>query len=118
MTDMQVQGTANPLATDGFEFVEYTAPDAQGIQNLKDLFIGLGFTEVAKHKNKNVWLYRQGDINFVVNAEPNSHAENFAHQHGASVNGMAWRVKMRPRRWTMRLQLVPSHLPVKLARWN
>jgi 4-hydroxyphenylpyruvate dioxygenase len=93
MTDRQLQGTDNPLATDGFEFVEYTAPDQKGIQDLKDLFRGLGFAEVAKHKNKNVWLYRQGDINFVVNAEPNSHAENFAHQHGASVNGMAWRVE-------------------------
>lgn len=92
MTDLQMQGVENPLATDGFEFVEYTAPDAKGIEDLKELFKGLGFAEVAKHRNKAVWLYRQGDINFVVNAEPNSHAEQFAHQHGASVNGMAWRV--------------------------
>lgn len=93
MANLQMQGTENPLATDGFEFVEYTAPDAKGIEDLKELFRGLGFTEVAKHRNKNVWLYRQGDINFVVNAEPNSQAESFAHAHGASVNGMAWRVE-------------------------
>ncbi|GGX64633.1 4-hydroxyphenylpyruvate dioxygenase [Saccharospirillum salsuginis] len=93
MANLQMQGTENPLATDGFEFVEYTAPDAKGIEDLKELFRGLGFAEVAKHRNKNVWLYRQGDINFVVNAEPNSQAESFAHAHGASVNGMAWRVK-------------------------
>lgn len=52
--------TINPLGTDGFEFVEYTAPDAKGIAALKALFVSLGFAEVAKHKHKQCWLYRQG----------------------------------------------------------
>ena len=82
----------NPLGTDGFEFVEYTAPDAKGIAALKSLFVSLGFAEVAKHKHKQCWLYRQGDINFVVNAEPHSQAEQFASLHGPSVCGMAFRV--------------------------
>ena len=55
MTDKQE--IYNPLGTDGFEFVEYTAPDAQGIQNLKDLFISLGFAEVAKHRSKEACTY-------------------------------------------------------------
>ena len=76
-----------------FEFVEYTAADATGIQKLKDLFFGLGFTEVAKHRSKQAWLYKQGDINFIINAEPNSQAEAFARQHGPSVCAMAFRVK-------------------------
>ncbi|MGI0119597.1 4-hydroxyphenylpyruvate dioxygenase [Zooshikella sp. RANM57] len=83
----------NPLGTDGFEFVEYTAPDLVGINALKKLFIQLGFVEIAKHRSKQVWLYRQGDINFIVNAEPNSQAEQFSHCHGPSVCGMAFRVK-------------------------
>ncbi|RTE87145.1 MULTISPECIES: 4-hydroxyphenylpyruvate dioxygenase [Gammaproteobacteria] len=83
----------NPLGTDGFEFVEYTAPDEKGINDLKDLFKLLGFTEVAKHRRKQVWLYKQNDINFIVNAQPSSQAENFASAHGASVCGMAFRVK-------------------------
>ena len=83
----------NPLNTDGFEFVEYTAPDQKGIDALKDLFDKLGFTEVAKHKSKQAWLYKQNDINFVVNAEPGGQAEEFAQDHGPSVCGMAWRVK-------------------------
>ncbi|WP_199608638.1 4-hydroxyphenylpyruvate dioxygenase [Flocculibacter collagenilyticus] len=82
----------NPLGTDGFEFVEYTAADEAGIQALKDLFLGLGFAEVAKHKSKQVWLFKQGDINFIVNAQPNSQAEEFARIHGPSVCGMAFRV--------------------------
>ena len=90
---MSVNPTYNPLGTDGFEFVEYTAADAQGIQALKDLFISLGFAEVAKHKSKDVWLFKQGDVNFIVNAEPSSQAEEFAKVHGPSVCGMAFRVK-------------------------
>lgn len=83
----------NPLGTDGFEFVEYTAADVQGIQKLKDLFTSLGFSEVAQHRSKQAWLYKQGDINFIVNGEPNSQAEEFARIHGPSVCAMAFRVK-------------------------
>ncbi len=89
---MSVDTSYNPLGTDGFEFVEYTAADAEGIQALKDLFISLGFAEVAKHKHKEAWLYRQGDINFIVNGQPNSQAEQFAREHGPSVCAMAFRV--------------------------
>ena len=89
MTDINF----NPLQTDGFEFVEYTAPNAQGIADLKDLFTKLGFTEVAKHKSKEAWLFKQNDINFVINAQVGEQAEEFAKAHGASVCGMAWRVE-------------------------
>jgi len=85
--------TINPMGTDGFEFVEYTAPNEKGINDLKALFKLLGFTEVAKHRRKDVWLYKQNDINFIINAQPGSQAETFASAHGASVCGMAWRVK-------------------------
>lgn len=83
----------NPLGTDGFEFVEYTAADEQGIKALKDLFSTFGFAEVAKHRSKAVWLYKQGDVNFIVNAQPSSHATEFAAKHGPSVCGMAFRVQ-------------------------
>ena len=80
----------NPMATDGFEFVEYTAPD---VGQLKTLFETLGFSAVARHRSKDVTLYRQGDINFIVNAEPDSFAQAFARVHGPSVCAMAFRVK-------------------------
>ncbi|EKE75122.1 4-hydroxyphenylpyruvate dioxygenase [Gallaecimonas xiamenensis] len=89
---MSVDTTYNPLGTDGFEFVEYTAADAKGIEDLKALFNSLGFAEVAKHKHKDAWLYRQGDINFIVNGQPHSHALEFAKKHGPSVCAMAFRV--------------------------
>ena len=92
-TALKIDYSINPLGTDGFEFVEYTAANEKGIADLKALFISLGFTEVAKHRSKEVWLYRQNDINFIINSEPNSQSEAFARIHGPSVCGMAFRVK-------------------------
>jgi 4-hydroxyphenylpyruvate dioxygenase len=80
----------NPMGTDGFEFVEYTAPDAV---LLRTLFEQLGFPVVARHRSKNVTLHRQGDINFIINAEPDSFAQSFARAHGPSVCAMAFRVR-------------------------
>ncbi len=80
----------NPMGTDGFEFVEYTAPDPQ---RLRTLFERLGFPVVARHRGKDVTLHRQGDIHFIINAEPRSFAQAFARQHGPSVCAMAFRVK-------------------------
>ena len=58
---------ANPAGTDGFEFVEFAHPDPQALEKL---FWRMGYTEVARHKTKDISLYRQGDINYVVNREP------------------------------------------------
>ena len=80
----------NPMGTDGFEFVEYTAPEPA---QLAMLFERLGFQAVARHRSKQVTLYRQGDINFVVNAEPDSFGQSFARVHGPSACAMAFRVK-------------------------
>ncbi|MES0873228.1 4-hydroxyphenylpyruvate dioxygenase [Sinimarinibacterium thermocellulolyticum] len=83
----------NPLGTDGFEFVEYTAPTRAGILELHRLFEMMGFTAVARHRSKDVTLYRQGDINFLVNGTPYTHFEQFAKAHGPSACAMGWRVK-------------------------
>ena len=83
----------NPLGTDGFEFVEYTAPTPEGIEQLHALFRSLGFKAIAKHRSKDVTLYRQGDINFLVNATPYTHFAAFARAHGPCVCAMAFRVK-------------------------
>jgi 4-hydroxyphenylpyruvate dioxygenase len=80
----------NPMGTDGFEFVEYTAPDPE---LLRTLFARLGFPVRARHRSKNVTLHAQGDINFIINAEPASFAQAFARQHGPSACAMAFRVK-------------------------
>ena len=83
----------NPIGTDGFEFVEYTAPD---VGQLHAFFEHMGFRAVGKHRSKAVTLYRQGESNFVVNAEPDSHGSRFAKAHGPSACAMAFRVKDAP----------------------
>ena len=80
----------NPMGTDGFEFVEYTAPDPDA---LRALFERMGFPEVARHRSKNVTLHKQGDIHFIINAEPQSFAQQFARDHGPSACAMAFRVR-------------------------
>ena len=79
----------NPMGTDGFEFVEYTAPDPD---QLRSLFAKMGFPITARHRSKNVTLHRQGDINFVINAEPQGFGQQFARAHGPSACAMAFRV--------------------------
>ena len=79
----------NPAGTAGFEFVEYTAEDTQ---ELDTLFRRLGFRVAGRHRSKRVTHYRQGDINFIVNAEPESFAQSFARVHGPSACAMAFRV--------------------------
>ncbi|WP_233865003.1 4-hydroxyphenylpyruvate dioxygenase [Paraburkholderia adhaesiva] len=87
---MQVPIWDNPVGTDGFEFIEYTAPDPKA---LGKLFERMGFTAIARHRHKNVTLYRQGTINFIVNAEPDSFAQRFARLHGPSICAIAFRVQ-------------------------
>ena len=76
------------MGTDGFEFVEYAAPDPE---LLRALFTKMGPSAVARHKRKDVTLHRQADINFIINAEPGSFAEKFAEAHGPCACAMAFR---------------------------
>jgi 4-hydroxyphenylpyruvate dioxygenase len=77
------------MGTDGFEFIEYAADTAA----LGALFEQMGFTAVARHRSKRVTLYRQGDVNFILNAEPDSFAQRFARLHGPSICAIAFRLK-------------------------
>ncbi|WP_291015135.1 4-hydroxyphenylpyruvate dioxygenase [Hydrogenophaga sp.] len=89
--DATAPGTdwSNPMGTAGFEFIEYAAPDPAAMGSL---FERMGFTAIARHRHKAVTLYRQGEINFIINAEPDSFAQRFARLHGPSVCAIAFRV--------------------------
>ena len=71
----------NPLGLDRFEFLEFSAPE-KGV--LEAAFKAMGFTLVARHRAKDVQLWRQGQINFVANYEPRSPAAYFSAEHGTS----------------------------------
>jgi 4-hydroxyphenylpyruvate dioxygenase len=100
----------NPMGLMGFEFVEFASP-VPGV--LEPLFEKLGFALVARHRSKNVALYRQGDINFIVNNEPGSVASYFAAEHGPSACGLAFRVKDAHHAYARALELgaQPVDLP-------
>lgn len=99
------------MGLDGFEFVEFASPKPN---LLEPVFEALGFTAVARHRSKNVTLYRQGGINFLLNAEPDSHASYFAREHGPSACAMAFRVKNAKVAYERALELgaEPMEMPV------
>tara|TARA_R110000803_G_scaffold70357_5_gene133194 strand:+ start:724 stop:1824 length:1101 start_codon:yes stop_codon:yes gene_type:complete len=80
----------NPAGLDGFEFIEFSAPE-KGV--LEPVFETMGFTRVARHRSKQVELWRQGGINLITNYEPKSPAWYFSREHGPSACGMGFRVK-------------------------
>lgn len=92
----------NPMGLCGFEFVEFASPAPQV---LEPLFEQMGFSLVARHRSKDVLLYRQGGINFIVNREPKSLAGYFAAEHGPSACGLAFRVKDAHRAYARALEL-------------
>jgi len=80
---------ANPAGTDGFEFVEFAHPEPA---RLETLFRQMGYAEVARHRSKDISLYRQGTINYLLNRDARTHAARFAAAHGPCAPAMAWRV--------------------------
>jgi len=101
----------NPMGLDGFEFVEYSAPE-RGV--LEPVFDMLGFSHIASHRSKDVHLWRQGAINFIINYEPRSPAAYYAEEHGPSACGMAFRVKDAAAAYRRALELgaQPIDIPV------
>jgi 4-hydroxyphenylpyruvate dioxygenase len=99
----------NPMGLMGFEFVEFASP-TPGV--LEPVFEALGFTKVAVHRSKDVVLYRQGEINFIVNNEPKSAAHYFAAEHGPSACGMAFRVKNAHQAYARALELGAQPLDI------
>ncbi|WP_421703619.1 4-hydroxyphenylpyruvate dioxygenase [Aliiroseovarius sp.] len=79
----------NPAGTDGFEFVEFAHPEPQ---ELRDLFTRMGFVHAANHKTRAVELWQQGDVSYLINMEPGSHAAEFIAEHGPCAPSMGWRV--------------------------
>ena len=100
----------NPMGLMGFEFVEFASPTPN---TLEPFFEKLGFELVARHRSKDVVLYRQGDINFIVNREPHSPAAYFAAEHGPSACGMAFRVKDSHKAYARALELGAQ--PIEIA---
>jgi 4-hydroxyphenylpyruvate dioxygenase len=100
----------NPMGLMGFEFVEFASP-SPGV--LEPVLERMGFTRVANHRSKDVSLYRQGEINFIINRQPKSAAYYFAAEHGPSACGMAFRVRDSHKAYARALELgaQPMEMP-------
>lgn len=79
----------NPIGLHGVDFIEYSGPIAQ---HFETLFSRMGFVEAGKIKDKNIKLFRQGDINFILNLQPGTFAVDFAKVHGPSAVATGFRV--------------------------
>ncbi len=107
----------NPMGLDGFEFVEFCAPE-RGI--LEKPFAAMGFSKIAKHRSKDVELWRQGDINLITNYESKAPAAHFCREHGPSACGMGFRVKNAKQAYERALELgaepIETHVgPMELS---
>jgi 4-hydroxyphenylpyruvate dioxygenase len=87
---------ANPMGTDGFELVEYAHPNPE---ELHRLFRSMGFSPVARHRSKKITLYRQGDVNYLVNEAPGTHGSASSTPGGP----MSGRSRMAPSRLIRRM---------------
>ena len=104
----------NPMGLDGFEFVEFSAPDAARNGGLLEkVFTMSGFTRVARHRSKDVDLWRQGGINLLANYEKGSPAAYFAAEHGPSACGMGFRVKDARKAYALALEKGAEPVEVK-----
>lgn len=91
----------NPIGLDGIEFIEYASPDPAA---LEQLFFKLGFQKIGQHKRKAVTLYRQNQVNFIINNEPGTFAAKFAKQHGPCISATGFRVKSAQRAFDQAVQ--------------
>ena len=88
---IDVPAMPDRVRVDGFGFIEFAA-DEHEAETLASMFRTLGFAKAGKHIAKDVTLWRQGEINLVINSE----REGFAHAsylvHGTSVCDIGLRV--------------------------
>lgn len=80
----------NPIGLNGIEFIEYASSQSEV---LEALFYQFGFQKTAQHKTKNVDLYQQNDVNFIINKEEKSFSENFQKLHGPSICATGFKVE-------------------------
>lgn len=79
---------ANNLNLRGIEFIEFSSSDPASLHNL---FQAFGLSRIMRNTDKKIDLYKQNDIVFLLNYEPQSFASKFYENHGPCVSSMGWR---------------------------
>ncbi len=105
-----VPETPNRLGIEGIEFIEYTTSHPQALGQVLE---NMGFKPVARHRSREVTLYRQGGMNLVVNANPEDARMSGAADGEPVISAVAFRVQDALKAHTRCIDLgawtVPSH---------
>jgi 4-hydroxyphenylpyruvate dioxygenase len=80
----------NPLGMEGIEFIEYATSKPQALGQVLEM---MGFRPVARHRSREVMLYRQGDVNVIVNAHEAGMAHSVAPSEKPVIAAIALRVR-------------------------
>ncbi|MET0210044.1 MAG: VOC family protein [Burkholderiaceae bacterium] len=105
--------TANPIGMDGVEFIEFTTPKPQALGHVLET---MGFQPVARHRAREVLLYRQGEMNIVVNAHDADLARAVQPADSAAIAAIGIRVRDAASAYRTALErgawAVPTHAEV------
>ncbi|MCW0234394.1 MAG: sugar phosphate isomerase/epimerase and 4-hydroxyphenylpyruvate domain-containing protein [Ferrovibrio sp.] len=91
-TRIAVPEIPDRIRSDGVEFIEFAANEHEAAE-LGTLFRSFGFARAAKHRSKDVTLWRQGEINLLINTEREGFAHSAYLMHGAGVCAVGLRVE-------------------------
>jgi 4-hydroxyphenylpyruvate dioxygenase len=101
---------ANPLGLDGIEYVEFASARPQALGQVLEQ---MGFKPVARHRSREVLLYRQGAMNLVLNAHPDDTRVSATTDGAPVISAVAFRVRNAREAYQRSLQLgawdAPSH---------
>lgn len=86
----KIDDVDNPLGLDGIEFIEYLTAKPQALGQVLEM---MGFAPIARHRSREVLLYRQGKINIIVNAHVPDFPDGEALQDKPVIAAIALRVR-------------------------
>jgi 4-hydroxyphenylpyruvate dioxygenase len=102
----------NPLGLEGIEFIEYVTTKPQALGQVLEM---MGFRPVARHRSREVMLYRQGDVNIIVNADTASLPHNMGVSERPMIAAVALRVRDAAAAYQRALQRGAWAVPTQVA---
>ena len=102
----------NPIGMDGIEFIEYATSQPQALGSVLQ---SMGFVPVARHRSREVTLYRQGTMNLIVNAHPDALPGMSAPKTTPELKAIALRVRDAGFAWKRSLDLGAWEMPTRAS---
>jgi len=102
----------NPLGIDGIEFIEYATSQPQAFGSVLQ---SMGFVPVARHRSREVMLYRQGTMNLIVNSHPDALPRLSAPTETPELKAIALRVRDAAFAWRHSQDLGAWEMPTRAS---